>query len=74
MPASAIDLIARSMRQAVDAYRDVGQDISNKPEILADLYQSSGYKEEYEIKAGQFAERQLEAITRGASPEERFFQ
>lgn len=52
IPSSAIDLIARSMRQAVDAYWDIAKEnISDKPEILADLYQSSGYKENYEAKA-----------------------
>ena len=52
LPSSAIDLIARSMRQAVDAYWDIQkEDISNKPEILANLYNDSGYKEKYRDKA-----------------------
>ena len=61
LPTSAIDLIARSMRQAVDAYWvHAKEDISNKPEILTDLYQSSGYAEKYVDKAKAFAERKAE--------------
>ncbi|MEL7313583.1 MAG: hypothetical protein AAFN08_01375, partial [Cyanobacteria bacterium J06559_3] len=55
LPTSAIDLIARSMRQAIDVYWDHNLElgyppvnISNKPAILADLYQSAGYKSNYE--------------------------
>lgn len=52
LPTPAIDLIAKSMRQAVDAYWEFANvNISNKPEILATLYNNAGYFENYKTRA-----------------------